>query len=38
MIQTMQGEELPVEMTFLTGASVMFDAVYVPGGAKVSKC
>ncbi len=34
MIQTMQGEELPVEMTFLTGASVMFDAVYVPGGAK----
>ncbi len=32
MIETMQGEELPVEMTFLTGASVMFDAVYVPGG------
>lgn len=34
MIQTMQGQELPVEMTFLTGASVMFDAVYVPGGAQ----
>jgi catalase len=33
-VQTMQGEELPVEMTFLTGASVMFDAVYVPGGAQ----
>lgn len=34
MLKTMQGEELPVEMTFLTGASVMFDAVYVPGGAE----
>ena len=34
MIKTMQGEDLPVEMTFLTGASVMFDAVYVPGGAQ----
>jgi catalase len=34
MIKTMQGEELPVEMTFLTGASVMFDAVYIPGGTQ----
>jgi catalase len=28
------GQELEAEMTFLTAASVMFDAVYVPGGAK----
>jgi catalase len=28
------GQELPVDKTFLTGASVMFDAVYVPGGAE----
>lgn len=32
ILKTMQGEELQVEMTFATGASVMFDAVYVPGG------
>jgi catalase len=31
------GEEIPVEMTFLTAASVMFDAVYVPGGAQSIK-
>lgn len=29
-----EGQELAVEMTFLTAASVMFDAIYVPGGAK----
>jgi len=28
------GQEIPVEMTFITGASVMFDAVYVPGGSQ----
>jgi catalase len=28
------GQEVEAEMTFLTAASVMFDAVYVPGGAK----
>jgi catalase len=33
-IKTMQGSELPIGMTFLTGASVMFDAIYVPGGVQ----
>ncbi|MEH2405896.1 MAG: catalase [Nostoc sp.] len=31
------GQEIPVEMTFVTAASVMFDAVYVPGGAQSIK-
>lgn len=31
------GQDIPVEMTFLTAASVMFDAVYVPGGAQSIK-
>ncbi len=31
------GQEIPVEMTFLTAASVMFDAVYVPGGGESIK-
>lgn len=31
------GQEIPVEMTFVTSASVMFDAVYVPGGAQSIK-
>ncbi len=31
------GKEIPVEMTFITSASVMFDAVYVPGGAQSIK-
>ncbi|MEH2289434.1 catalase [Nostoc sp.] len=31
------GQEIPVEMTFETAASVMFDAVYVPGGAQSIK-
>ena len=33
-IKAADGQELEVDKTFLTGASVMFDAVYVPGGAK----
>ncbi|MEO8348208.1 MAG: catalase [Acidobacteriota bacterium] len=28
------GGELPIDMSFLMAASVLFDAVYVPGGAK----
>ncbi|HPI08372.1 MAG TPA: catalase HPII [Saprospiraceae bacterium] len=28
------GQEIPVDQSFLTAASVLFDAVYVPGGAK----
>jgi catalase len=28
------GKEIPVDKTFLTGPSVTFDAVYVPGGAQ----
>jgi catalase len=32
MIKTVEGQDLMVDKTFLTGASVMFDAVYVPGG------
>ncbi|MDF5721185.1 MAG: catalase [Rhizonema sp. PD37] len=31
------GKEIPVEMTFITSSSVMFDAVYVPGGAQSVK-
>ena len=31
------GQEIPVEMTFVTSSSVMFDAVYVPGGAQSIK-
>ncbi|WP_375504468.1 catalase [uncultured Nostoc sp.] len=31
------GQQIPVEMTFETSASVMFDAVYVPGGAQSIK-
>ncbi len=31
------GQEIPIEMTFVTSASVMFDAVYVPGGAQSIK-
>ncbi|MEH2069459.1 MAG: catalase [Nostoc sp.] len=31
------GQEIPVEMTFDTAASVMFDAVYVPGGTQSIK-
>ena len=34
MIKSADGESIPVERTFLTTASVLFDAVYVPGGAK----
>jgi len=32
MIKTVEGQEIMVDKTFLTSASVMFDAIYVPGG------
>jgi catalase len=32
MVKTIEGQEIPVDKTFLTGASVLFDAIYVPGG------
>ena len=31
-IKSADGQEIDVEMTFVTAASVMFDAIYVPGG------
>lgn len=31
-VKTASGDEYPVDETFLTGASVVFDAVYIPGG------
>jgi catalase len=31
-IKTVEGQEVMVDKTFLTAASVMFDAIYVPGG------
>ena len=37
MIKGNDGKNIPAEMTFLTAASVMFDAVYVPGGAQSIK-
>jgi catalase len=33
-IKDSKGSETPVDMSFLTAASVIFDAVYVPGGEK----
>ncbi len=33
-ISSQEGQEMTAEMTLLTTASVMFDAVYVPGGEK----
>ncbi len=33
-IKSSEGRELAVDKTFLTAASVMFDAVYLPGGAQ----
>jgi catalase len=33
-IKSADGQEIDVERTFLTSASVMFDAVYIPGGAQ----
>lgn len=36
-IKSLEGQELAVDKTFLTAASVMFDAVYVPGGAQSTK-
>ncbi len=34
VVQSQGGESIPVDQSFLTSASVLFDAVYVPGGAK----
>jgi catalase len=31
-IKTVEGQEIMVDKTFLTAASVLFDAIYVPGG------
>jgi catalase len=31
-IKSVENQEVPVDMTYLTSASVMFDAIYVPGG------
>ncbi|MEH1865929.1 MAG: DJ-1/PfpI family protein [Nostoc sp.] len=36
MIKSAEGEEIMVDKTFLTSASVLFDAIYVPGGAESS--
>ncbi len=33
-IKSKEGQEIEVHKTFLTGASVMFDALYVPGGTQ----
>lgn len=33
-IKAADGKEIPVDQSFLTAASVVFDAVYVPGGEK----
>ncbi len=33
-IKSAEGQELMVDKTFLTGSPVMFDAVYIPGGAQ----
>ena len=33
-IKGLDGKAIPVDKTFLTSASVLFDAVYVPGGAQ----
>lgn len=32
IIKTVEGQEVMVDKTFLTAASAMFDAIYVPGG------
>jgi catalase len=34
MISSTDGQEVEVQQTFLTSASVLFDAIYVPGGTK----
>ncbi|MBR8829784.1 MAG: Catalase HPII [Chroococcopsis gigantea SAG 12.99] len=36
-IKADNGEEIVVDMTFLTSASVIFDAIYIPGGANSVK-
>ncbi|PSB02405.1 catalase [Merismopedia glauca] len=37
MIKSADGQEMMVDKTFLTSASVLFDAIYVPGGAQSSE-
>ena len=34
MLKSADGQEIEVDKTFITTASVLFDAVYVPGGQK----
>lgn len=34
MIKSAEGQDIEVDKTFLTSASVMFDAIYVPGGVQ----
>jgi catalase len=34
MLTGANGEEIKADLSFLTGSSVVFDAVYVPGGEK----
>jgi len=34
MIKSIDGKSIPVERTFLTTSSVLFDAVYLPGGSQ----
>ncbi len=34
VIKSREGKQIPVDQSFLTAASVLFDAVYVPGGEK----
>lgn len=33
-VKSAEGQEIEVQQTFLTGTSVIFDAVYVPGGTR----
>lgn len=37
MLRTAEGEELPVDFAIFSCMSVLFDAVYVPGGAESAK-
>jgi len=36
-VQTGQGGEIPVDFSFLTSSSVLFDAVYIPGGLDLNE-
>jgi catalase len=37
MLDTVQGDLVEVDMSFLTTQSVLFDAVFIPGGAHIEK-